>query len=323
MAAISGNVVTLKVGKQTAKGTPQATPTLGLKLTGGDLVPARTTIQLAETDATRQQGQTVVVGAVGAQGSPSFYLRPDDFAFFAYMALGANADSGTTPNFTHTATPANSGPYFTAFKAIGSTILVDRYEDIRVTGLHVAGGQGGALTYTVDCYGLNATLGQTDPVLAVVTQTPLVYPQVTVTKGGSAPGTIESFNLDIVNGGSALQGDKQINPYEYVWGELAVSGTITMLFESDADWRAFHTGSTSGTTLSTTLYTQTMDILAQANANLSVRFTMSSVAYDSVTVPPDPGGAPIRSVLGFRSMPDPTIGNYISIVVKNQIATAA
>lgn len=320
MPAISGNEFTLAVGKQTAKGTPQITPLYKQKITGGDVSPTRDELELAETDASRQGGDTVIVGA-HVEGSPTFYLRPDDFGLWAYAALGANADTGTGPNYTHTATPANSGPYLTIYKNVGAGILVDQYSDVRCTGLHAAGQAGGALTYTPDLYGLTTAFGATDPVLAVVTQAPLVYPQVTVTKGGSAPGTIESFSIDIVNGGQALQGDKQIQPYEYVWGQLGVSGTFTMLFESDADYRAFHTGSTSGTAWATTLFAESLTILAQANANLSVQFTLTSVAYTSYPVAGDPGGAPIRVAIGFRSRPSATIGNYITIVTKNTVAT--
>jgi hypothetical protein len=320
MAAISGNVWTLAVGKQTAKGTPQATPTYKLKATGGDIAPSRGTIQLAETDASRQQGQTVVVEA-HVEGSPEHYVRPSDFGLLAYGLLGANADSGTGPNYTHTATPANSGPYFTLFKAIGGSVLVDQYIDCRVTGLTLRGGAGQALTCSVTWYGLNATFGATDPVLAVVTEAPFVYPEVTVTKGGSAPGTVESFELTIANNGVALHGDKQINPYEYVWGELAVSGSITYLFQTDADYRSFHTGTSSGTAFSTTLFTESLSIKAAKSVNLSVEAVLAGVAYTAYPVPGSPGGDPIRVAATFNSQPQTAIADYISLITKNTVAT--
>jgi hypothetical protein len=319
MPAVSGNVVTLGIAKQTVKGTPAASPTYKLKLTGGDIAPVREIIQLAETDATRQQGKNMVVSS-RVEGSPEFYVRPTDFALLAYFALGAVSTSGAS-DYTHTITPANAGPYFTLWKAIGGSVLVDQYSDCRITGLRIRGQAGQPLTCGIDVVGLVALLGQTDPVLAPVTQDPLVYPQVTVTKGGAAPGTVESFEINYANNGVTLQGDKQLNPYEYVWGELAVSGTLTMLFESDATYRAFHTGSTSGTVPSTTIFSETLSILAQASATLSVEAVMAAVAYDAYPVPPDPGGAPIRVAAGFRSQPAAAIGDYAKLIVKNQTAT--
>src|SRR4051794_28961909 len=123
MPSIPGNAATVAFGKQSAKGTPQTTPLYKLKLTGGDIGPVRDLLTLAETDASRQAGAQVVVGA-HVEGTTEHYLRPTEFASIAFWTLGANVDSGST-NFTHTATAASSGPYITAYKAINSTTLVD------------------------------------------------------------------------------------------------------------------------------------------------------------------------------------------------------
>ncbi len=317
---IPGNAVTLAVGKQSAKGTPQTTPTYKLKLTGGDVAPDRNIIQLAETDATRQAGASVVVGESVA-GSTTHYLRPDDFGLIAYLAMGANADSGTTPNYTHTATSSNSAPYATLYKAYNSTTLVDQYVDCRVTSLTVSGQAGGALTYAVTWAGLSATLGSTDPVLAAVSQTPLVYPNVTVTKGGATPGTVDSFDLTINNSGAMVQGDSGLANIDYVFGLFSVSGTMSLLFQSDADYRAFHTGSTSGTALSSTIFAEALTILAQVNANLSVSFVMTQVEYTAYPLAPNVDGSPIRVAMAFRAKPQATIANTLSIVTKNAVAS--
>jgi hypothetical protein len=205
MAGVAGNAATLAIGKQTAKGTPQTTPAFKLKFTGGDIAPARQIIQLAETDASRQAGASVVVGS-SVTGTTNHYVRPTDFGMLAYAVMGANADSGTNPNYTHTATSSAAAPYFTLYKAINSTTLVDQYIDCRATSLNVSGAAGGALTCGVGWMGLSAVLGATDPVLAAVTETPLVYPQITVLKGGSDPGTVDSFSIDVNQGATALAG---------------------------------------------------------------------------------------------------------------------
>jgi len=317
---IPGNAVTVAVGKQTAKGTAQTTPTYKLKLTGGDVSPARQLLTLAETDATRQAGAQVVTGS-SVTGSTTHYLRPDDFGLIAYGVLGANADTGTTPNYVHTATSASTLPYFTLYKAYNSTTLVDQYVDCRISDLTVSGAAGGALTYATTWQGLSATLGSTDPVLTAVTQTPLAYPQVTVTKGGSAPGTVDSFDLTISNGGAMVQGDSGLSNIDFVPGLLAITGTVSILFSSDADYRAFHTGTTSGTALTSTVFSESLTILAQVNTNLSVAFVMTAVEYTAYPLAPDVSGAPLKVAMGFRAKPQAAIADTISIVTKNAVTT--
>lgn len=319
MAGVTGQQVTLGIAKQTAKGTPQPVSAYKLKLTGGDVAPVRDIFMLAETDSSRQQGKSIVVGE-RIEGAPSFYIRPDDFGLLAYLLLGANADSGAGP-YVHTATIANTLPYCTIMKAVQSTVLVDQYQDCRVTGMKISGAAGQPLSCQVDLHGLIPTFGATDAAAAVVTQDPLVYPQVTVTKGGSAPGTVESFEINISNGNTFVQADKTLTPYESVSGEVQVSGVITVLFESDSDYRKFHTAASGGTALSPALFTETLDILATVTANLSVDFNMNSVAYTAYPVVPDPGGAPIKVAIGFQSMPDPAIANYFKIITKNNVVT--
>lgn len=319
MAGVAGNAATLAIGKQSGKGTPQTTPAYKLKFTGGDIAPARQIIQLAETDASRQAGASVVVGS-SVTGTTNHYVRPTDFGMLAYAVMGANADSGAT-NFTHTATSSASAPYFTLYKAINSTSLVDQYVDCRAVSLNVSGSAGGALTCAVGWLGLSAVLGATDPVLAAVTESPLVYPQVTVSKGGSDPGTVDSFSIDINQNATMLPGDSGLSNYDIQFGQFAVSGTMSLLFQNDQDYRAFNTGSTSGTALSSTIFAEALTLTATVNANLSVSFVMTQVEYTSYPVGLDVSGAPIRVSMGFRAKPQTTIANTLSIVTKNQTAS--
>lgn len=322
MTAIAGNYYTLAIGRQTAKGVAQTTPQYKLKVVSGDISPVRDEIVLAETDSTRQQSKTIVVGS-RVEGSPEFYVRPDDFGLLAYGLLGVDTISGTAPNYIHTATMLNSGaiPYFTIYKAIGGSVLVDQYVDCRITGMKIKGQAGQPLTVSIDVAGLTSVLGATDPVLAAVTQDPLVYPQVTTWKNGAPPGTVESFEIDISNNPDIIMSDVGMKPYDIIPGKLDVSGTMTLLFESDADYRKFHTGSSSGTTVATTQMAEALTIEAKVNANLLAQFRINSAAYNAYPVAPDPGGKPIRVAIGWRSQPDATtVSNYVELQTKNAVA---
>ena len=321
MTGVAGNYYVLYIGRQTAKGVPQTTPQYALKLTGGSLDAQKTEIELQETDGTRQGGKTVAT-AIQVAGSPDMYVRPDDFGLMAYGVLGANADSGTAPNYIHTATMVANGatPYFTIYKAIGGSVLVDRYVDCRITAMKLKGQAGQAITATWDIAGLVPSFGQSAPVKAVVTQAPLVYPNLRVHLGGSAPGTIENFEVDLANNPDVIQADNSMSPFDVALGRLACSGTYTMLFTDDAEYRNFFTGSPTGTVPATTIYTERLEFEFSVSEFLGINAAFNSVAMTAYPVNPDVSGKPIRVAVGWRAEPDPTLSNYCQIVTSNAVA---
>jgi hypothetical protein len=148
-----------------------------------------------------------------------------------------------------------------------------------------------------------------------------VYPEVTVTKNSVTTDIVTSFELTINQNRSLIFGDNGIGAAALVAGTLEVTGSMTILFQSDADYRAFQTGSTSGTTVNTSLYTQPLSITMVRDANTSVTFTMSNVILTAYDPPMNTDGSPIQVAAEFRSQRTSTLGNYITIVTKNQIAT--
>lgn len=320
MTGIAGNFHTVALGRQTAKGTPQTTAHKKLKLIGGVVVPDWEVVPLVETDSSRQRSRTVRTGYRVA-GAIEGYLRSDEFSQLAYGVMGANVTSGAGP-YTHTATSAAGAPYYTLFPAYNSTTLVDRYVDCRFTQLSVRGTALGVLSYQATFAGLTATFGETDPVLAVSTATPLTYPNVTVTKGGSAAAVVSEFELNIDNGGEFIVGDTGLIGADYVFGRWAVDGRLVILFESDADWRLFHTGATGGTTAAGAVSTEALTILASANASSDeISFAMTNVEIVDYQVAPNPDGTPIRATYLFSSQPQATIANTLSIVTKNAVVS--
>src|SRR5687768_12153954 len=109
MAGLRGNVAWLLAQKQVSKGAVPviaAASAYKMPLAGGGISPVRETDNLAETDSSRDQGVTYVTNS-GVEGSPEFYVRDASIGFWLHAALGADAVTGTTPNFVHAITPAN------------------------------------------------------------------------------------------------------------------------------------------------------------------------------------------------------------------------
>jgi hypothetical protein len=319
VAGHSGQFYALDIGKQTAKGTPQTTPKFKLRLTGGAPVPQPQILDLPETDNSIQRSRAVKVGQsinVAFEG----FVRSDEFGFLAFGALGAEAVTGAGP-YTHTATAAAAPPYFTLYPSYDTTALVDRYVDCRIGTLTLRGGANQALSYSIAGAGITATYGETQPVLAQSTVNPLVYPNVTVTLGGVTTDIVESFELTSDKTLSVIQGDTGMVPSEIQPGRWGVTGTLTILFETDAKWRAWLSGTTSGTATSQTMFTEALTITATTGASDSVSAVMTAVELRQIDLAPDPSGEALRYTYQFSAQPQATIANTFSIVTINSIAT--
>lgn len=319
MTGVAGNVLTLAVAKQTVKGTPAAAGAgYKLKLTGGDLEPARTFVTLQETDASRQQGSTVVTGAQ-VQGTPEWYIRPEEFGLIAYAALGANADSGTGP-YVHTATIAQRPPYLTVRKNIGAGTIIDQYNDVTLGSLELSGGAGQALSCKSDFMGLTAVLGATDSSAAVVSGHVFTYPECSVTLAGVDGGKVENWTLTYNSNAEFIQGDNSVTPYDVVLGRAMVSGSYQTILESDADYRTFHTGASSGTALTTDLDEETLTIGMAAGTD-EIQAILAGITLTAYPVPPDTSGKPIRVAATFSALPQAAISDYLSFATTNSVAT--
>jgi hypothetical protein len=323
MPSTPGNALTLAIGKQVAKGTPQATPTFKMRYTGGfGPDPVQSRIVLAETDATRQQGDPIIVGHSVAGGA-EHYVRPDEFGLLAYLCLGVLGTTGGGADKTHTISCLGSGvsPYATLFKAQNVTAYVDRYVDCLINSITVSGGAEQPLQVAVDWLGLGYTTGTTDPVLAPVSTAPMVYPEVTVTKAASTAAVVQSFSLTFTQNRSLVLGDTGLVAADVAPGMFAVTGSLSILFESDAERRLYLTGSGVGTTPATSVVPEALSILVQRTAVLSILFDMDNVIPTAVTVPANTDGSPIIMGYEFQSQRNATLANVLEIIVKNQIVS--
>lgn len=319
MTGVAGNVFTLGVAKQTAKGSPAGTGSgFRMKLTGGDLEPNRQFVVLQETDATRQQGSTVVTGAQ-VQGTPEWYIRPEEFGLIAYAALGANQDSGGGP-YTHTATIAQRPPYLTVRKSIGSGTLIDQYNDCTLGSLELSGAAGQPLMCKADFMGLGVVLGATDSSAAIVSGHVFTYPENCILLGGVDSGKIEQWTLTYNSNAEFIVGDCSLTPYDVVLGRAEVNGSYTTLFENDQDYRRFHSGASNGTSFSTTLFTQSIDIGMTAGTD-SIHAVVAGATLTAYPVPLDVSGKPIRVAATWNSLPQPAIQDYLSFLTTNSVAS--
>jgi hypothetical protein len=318
----AGNSWTLSTGIQSAQGTPNVVGHMKQRYTGGGGPRGvRNFLTLAETDASRMEGDRVVV-ALRVEGDSEHYLRPDEFHRDAHLLLGQTSSTGAG-NYTHTATSTASGtaPFATLLRALNLTTLVDEYVDCQIASMTIRGGAEQAITYTKAWLGQTAIYGATDTALAASSSAPYVYPEVTVTKNSVTTDIIQSFELTINQNRTLVIGDNGLAASAVVAGQFAVSGSMTILFQSDADWRKFQTGTGAGTTPGTLIASEPLSITMVRDANTSVTLTMDLVVLTTYDPPMNTDGGPISVGADFYSKRGAALSNVLTIVTKNQIAT--
>jgi hypothetical protein len=323
MAGLRGNTAWLMFQKQTAKGAPAvptATNAYKVPFSGGNVSPVRTIDQLAETDASRDQGVSFVRTG-GVEGTPECYVRDASIGALLFYALGADAVTGTTPNFVHTQTPANNIPYVTFWRNIADT-LYEQYQDCKVSSLTIRAGAGDPLTAAVAINGLQSTRLTSDP--SVTPAIPLAnsyvynYNDATVQLAGGATAVVSSFELTIDNNVSRQQTDDFV-PYDTVAGQRQVSLSFDLIFETLDEYNKFHYASNVGTTVGRQIYTTSADFQFDNGVNNQVKFTLPTIAYQEFPVEPNTGGDPITA--SVRAVAQrPASGAIITSTVKNQVA---
>lgn len=322
MSFVPGNKRTLYFGIQDDKDTPQDTPTRAFRVSDFTPNPVRAEITLAETDKTTQQPEDVVVG-----NTPGFsfkcYLRPTQAALLLTSLLGADVDTGTTPHYIHTITPSVDTPYLTVFE-VEPGVWCNEYDGVRVTQIQIDGATGQAAEATVTCEAIEFTAGVDEPVTPDAdSDLPYVYPEVTVTRATVHAGTASQFTITIARNGARAQGDNGFNSLDYVNGLFAISGQITKYASDDVDQRQVDTGSKTGTTPTTAIYSEALVIKLTRDANTSIQISIAAASYPTRTAAIDTGGAPLAEVLGFRSLPQSTLAANVVVLVKDANAVPA
>ncbi len=308
---IDGNSRIIAVAKQTAKGTPNTTPTETFPLSqDGAMNPNRAIIQLPETDNNSQRSDSVVVGA-SPGGGWTGWLRAKQFKMLAEGIMGATAGTPTA-----TATPTKVLPYYTVFDIIPD-VQCTQYNDVRFSSLQVSSTALQGATYTLEAVGLAAILNATEPSFTLPTDTKYSHSYLTTTVGGSAPGTHDSVQIQISRNVSLLRGDQGLAIFDSHPGLFEVSGQFSRIAANDDDYNKVHGGAAAATVLTRTVFAESLSILYAEDATHSIEFVSSSIEYTEITRPVNVDGAPIIDALVFNTRRQATWSNNLSIITKH------
>jgi hypothetical protein len=327
VSLIPGNIEVLAFAIQTDKDTPAAAPKIAVALEDCQLDPNPTFITLAETDASALDGDDVVVGA-GPGGTFKKYLRPSEEDFFSYCLLGKNTDTGVADPYTHVsqldpASPFNS-PYLTVWD-IWPGVATVKYVGARIAQGAYSGQAGAAWEAEYTLVALQALLGEAEPDLTglFIDELPFTWPEVSLSLGGVHGGVVNVASLTVARNTKAFPGDNGLVSLDIPNGLAVVSGSMEVAFEDDALLRAANTGSTVGTALTTTVFSEAITIDMVRGANRETKFELASAQIKNFKAAVKTNADPATATFDFKSKRSTTLSDVIKTTVKNGVPAAA
>jgi hypothetical protein len=326
VSLIPGNVEVLAFGIQVDKDTPATTPVIAIALEDCSLDPGLNFITLAESDASALEGDDVIVGA-GPGGTFKKYVRPSEEDFFLYDLLGKNVDSGTTPNFIHTATIDPAAPFATPYLTcwdIWPGVATVQYVGGRIAQGVYTSQAGAAWEAEYTFTALKALMHAAEPTLTGLLdeELPFTWPELTCSLGGVAGGVVNQASLTIARNTGRFVGDNGLVSLDIPNGLASVMGSMEVAFEDDTLWRAANTGSTSGTALTPAVFSEAIEIALARGAGLGLAFSLAAAQIKNFKVALKTDASPATATFDFKSKRSATLSDVISVVTKNALATA-
>lgn len=236
------NIYALWVGKQTAKGTPNATPAKRLVWVGGDFGLSRDDGEERFSDLTKYGARADWVNSLTGQGEPAVEGTPTEFAYLLWLFHGAEtvtAVPGPPAASKHSFKPVSGrGHWHTYARRVGQTVLQrTRFADCLITRVQIEGStQNKAVRITPRVLSLDpGEVLAADPAAAMPTDKTFVYTDAAamfeidgiVIRGQS------QYTLVIDEDLSATYGDDVV-PHDLVQGSAVVTIGVTLKMDADA-----------------------------------------------------------------------------------------
>jgi hypothetical protein len=236
------NIYGLWCGKQTAKGTKNATPGKRLVQVGGNFGLARDDGSEPFSDLSKYGGRTDWVNNLLGQGEPVIEATPTELAYLLWLFHGAEtvtAVVGPPTAQKHTTVPSAGRGHWATFVRRYGLSLIDRhsYNDCMIGRLQIEGSTANkAVRVTPRILSLDpAEVVAADPAAAMPVDLALLYTDGTgaFTVDGTAIEAHSSFTLVIDEDLSAAYGDDVV-PHDLVQGTPVVSLAVNLLMDAEA-----------------------------------------------------------------------------------------
>jgi hypothetical protein len=320
-SGISSALGYYNIGLQSAKGAV-ATVFFKYRASGEPSIQPVKTVERYHMTDTGRDGGDAYLSVVQVTGDLPMYMQPDGAALIWYAVLGAFADSGAGPNWTHTITPADDVPWLTIQRVVGG-VITEQFVDCKLNTLALVSEAGDAPQYTASFIGITPTWAA-----AALTPTAIVGAPLMHWEGkqlymvNAVDQRIHRLSLEVTNGLTPYQADdyflSDVDP-----GTREVTFSYSMHFTSptaEPKYREFMYGSDAGTTVSTVLPEKPVSLTWRRNANTEVNISLPEVRSAAVPVNPNPSGEAI-DVEVATIVEKPLASPVMTVVVKDQTAT--
>ncbi len=240
MPLLESNYYGLWIGKQTAKGSPNASPSKRLIQVAGDFQLPRDDGSENYSDLQKYGATTDWVNSLLGTGEPASEATPTELAYVLWLFHGAETVSAVTGPPTaqkHTFIPSSGlGHYFTAYARVGNSVIRrQRFDDCIITKVVIEGSTANkAVRVTPTILSLDPGAAFTsDPAAALPTDKPFLYTD------GTGTFTIDTivfagqstFQLTIDDAWTAIFGDDNV-PFDLVQGTPSVAISVNLYFDA-------------------------------------------------------------------------------------------
>ena len=294
------------VKKQSAKGTPAATPAVvGFGISGGQILstPIESDYEaLTLSGATTSDRFAPTTNRTKIQPGAAFTTgaRPSSVASFLLAALGTD----NTVTFVHTITPALALPYWSIMGKYGAAPEVTRLNDAKCDTLKLSVDETSPVGLDMTWLGTSVT---PDFTFTATNDDTIVQPlgpfggtfQFDLDGTTIATEPISSFSVEINNNLQPVFLSNSILPDDIIEGNQVIEGVITVKPISLDGWQNLLTGTAGGTTPRTTPLFGKFQ-LTITNGAESIVMTANRVEFMTDFPSSDPSGGAAELDLAYR-----------------------
>ena len=333
MPPIQKAVAHVGIGKQSAKGTPQATNLHAHGVSGGVFAA----IDLKQDLEELTSAWAVSPGVVREEAISGFNYTTRAYSkgLHAILAaiLGQDTISGAGP-YVHTCVvPANqSQPYVTLHGSLGTTPLISEISDALLDEVTIKWEKGGPVTVEVTGIGCVLTLGgafgtitnddknDASNIFGAYTGGAALF-KYDVDSATPLAGTVAGGEIKIKRNVEAVPGSGLITPADVFPGQIEIEWTLKTIPANVDDWRTIMTGTAGGTALSGVPVYGSADVTftSVSTPAHTAQFQSTRIAWMADYPEADPKGGPATVELKGQAVL-PTAGTTpLTAIVTNAI----
>lgn len=317
--ALQRRLARVGIAKQTAKGSPAASPTFGFGVTDGSVRTFDVSDEMVPVTSVSPFNMAANRDSIRAGAEFETLAFPRMLGLLLASVLGSHSTSGAGP-YTHTITPGDDGYYLSIFGRLAAEY--DRVDDCKIDTLTLEWDTDGKLRVSVTFWGITYT-GGTASWTATVDEDELTFLNARGIAANPGAFSLDGATAKIASGSVEISQDitgtrlaaSHLDDDE-VRGNMA--GTISLTLVPD-DWVTFKrgiTGAAAGTTVARTPFFGACSLKWAHDADTDLTIACNRLQYVAEFPDADPEGGPAEvSVEG--NILRPSGANAITATLRN------